>query len=491
MDFRQGSGDPSELIVGIIGPIGCNRADVISSIEKLAHHYSYSPVKIQVSNLIEQHALIPPHAGDQYKRVTNLISAGNELRKRTGDNSILAKLAADAINKNRKEGDLRRLYIIDSLKHPEEVDELRNIYGKAFYLLAVSSSEVRREKYLEKDCHVRSEKKRAELITRDKDENIGYGQRTSDAFHRADFFLNEDGNSTKVWNTLERFFDIIFGDPFKTPTFHEFAMFMAYGASMRSADLSRQVGAVISRGQDILSTGANECPSPLGGTYWPIYESLTGAIKDSEMGRDYMKGFDQNSRERETIIKNILDGIPEEFQEKINKNIKLSGLKDITEFGRVVHAEMDAILTCARNGTSTNQATIFCTTFPCHNCAKHIIASGIKRVVYIEPYPKSKAFDFHPDAITDNNSDSENKILFTPFVGVGPRQFVDLFSMTLSFGAKIIRKKDGSAEKSEWNREKALPRIKVLPQSYIDNELSVAEEAKIAIESIEAIAIQG
>ncbi|MDN3612645.1 hypothetical protein QWZ16_23945 [Vibrio ostreicida] len=26
--------------------------------------------------------------------------------------------------------------------------------------------------------------------------------------------------------------------------------------------------------------------------------------------------------------------------------------------------------------------------FPCHNCAKHIVASGIKRVVYVEPYPK-------------------------------------------------------------------------------------------------------
>jgi deoxycytidylate deaminase len=72
---------------------------------------------------------------------------------------------------------------------------------------------------------------------------------------------------------------------------------------------------------------------------------------------------------------------------------------DITEFGRPVHAEMEAILSCARIGISPKMGTLYCTTFPCHNCAKHIVAAGIKRVVYVEPYPKSKAEKLHSDSL--------------------------------------------------------------------------------------------
>ena len=44
------------------------------------------------------------------------------------------------------------------------------------------------------------------------------------------------------------------------------------------------------------------------------------------------------------------------------------------------HAEMEALLSCARSGVSTRGATLYSTTFPCHNCAKHIIAAGVARV---------------------------------------------------------------------------------------------------------------
>src|SRR5690349_8629760 len=44
-------------------------------------------------------------------------------------------------------------------------------------------------------------------------------------------------------------------------------------------------------------------------------------------------------------------------------------------------------------------ATLFCTTFPCHMCARLIIASGVKAVVLIEPYPKSKTHDLYSDSV--------------------------------------------------------------------------------------------
>jgi dCMP deaminase len=50
-----------------------------------------------------------------------------------------------------------------------------------------------------------------------------------------------------------------------------------------------------------------------------------------------------------------------------------------TKYAYVVHAELNAIM----NSTSDlENSTIFCTLFPCNECAKAIVQAGIKRVVY-------------------------------------------------------------------------------------------------------------
>lgn len=471
MNYSQEDDFPTEIVLGIIGPIGCNRELVGETIIKLAKHFSYEVELIKVSDIIQTYCNLDVNYKDQYSRVMTLMDEGNKLRKSKGDNSTLAKMAAIEIsNLRKKHEDGRVIYLVDSLKHPEEVAALRDIYVNGFYLFAIHSDECYREEFLRKSCHIENEEHRKILIARDKDEDLGYGQSTSSAFHLADFFLTEDGNNIKVWNSLERYFDLIFGDPFRTPTFQEYSMFMAHAASIRSADLSRQVGAVITLKKDIISSGANECPKAFGGTYWPEFNSDTNKICDVEGGRDYMLGLDFNAREKQNIIKTLKRKIPPELEEILDQNIKDSGLKDITEFGRVVHAEMDAILGCSRRGESIKNSVMFCTTYPCHNCAKHIVASGIKKVIYIEPYPKSKALLMHSDSITTDNSRPTDKVHFKPFIGVGPRQYINLFSMHLSDGHNQRRKDKGSYNKVDWTREGSTPRIKMFKKSYLDIE---------------------
>jgi deoxycytidylate deaminase len=494
MDFRQNSIEPSELVMGIIGPIGCNRKLVSELMSNIAKHYDYDLIVVPMSTAMTPYIEVADHKGDEYIRVTNLMKAGNELRKKANDNAIFAKLAAKEISNLRATKKKERtIYLVDSIKRPEEVEELKNIYGDGFYLFAVHSSEASRDRYLENQCNIADPKKRSGLIERDKDEKIGHGQATSDAFHLADFFLAEEGNNTKVWNTLQRFFDIIFGDPFKTPTFNEYSMFMTYAASMKSADMSRQVGAAIALGTDIISTGANECPRPGGGTYWPIYDDATSSIVDVPKGRDYTNGIDYNGKEKNDIIESLKAGIPDELQEVLMKNIEDSGIKDISEYGRVVHAEMDAILGCARRGISCKDATLFSTTFPCHNCAKHIIASGIKSVIFIEPYPKSKAMEMHKDSLRTKDSTTKDNLsntLFSPFIGVGPRRYVDLFSLSLSSGEKVRRKTSGTFKVAEWERKTAHPRMKMFDTSYSKNEKIVGDEAIDILSKIAKIKIE-
>ena len=51
----------------------------------------------------------------------------------------------------------------------------------------------------------------------------------------------------------------------------------------------------------------------------------------------------------------------------------------------VVHAEVNAIYNSSRSGVSLKDATMYVTYFPCHECAKAIINSGVKTVVTYEP----------------------------------------------------------------------------------------------------------
>lgn len=53
---------------------------------------------------------------------------------------------------------------------------------------------------------------------------------------------------------------------------------------------------------------------------------------------------------------------------------------------RTVHAEANAILQCSKEGISVKDSTIYVTHFPCLNCTKSIIQSGIKKVIYNNDY---------------------------------------------------------------------------------------------------------
>ncbi len=56
---------------------------------------------------------------------------------------------------------------------------------------------------------------------------------------------------------------------------------------------------------------------------------------------------------------------------------------------RTVHAEVNALLQCAKYGTPTNGADLYVTHFPCLPCTKSIIQAGIKNVFYAKDYKNS------------------------------------------------------------------------------------------------------
>ncbi|MBQ4670450.1 anti-phage dCTP deaminase [Aeromonas dhakensis] len=470
----------SELIIGIVSSVGTEYKRVTEPLTDKLQGFGYTVKEIRVSSILPKY-----NGKNEYERIKHYMNAGDALRNKSGNNAILSAGVAKEISNSRTTGTLKTAYIVNSLKHPSEVELLRKIYGDGFYLIGIHADEKRRRQHLCEDKGL-TQFEANELIKIDEDESVDHGQKTRDTYHLSDFFLNFGSNSDQVKNGLQRFLELIFSHPYKNPTFDEFAMFMAFNSSVRSGDLSRQVGAVISREKQIIATGANDVPKSGGGLYWAEVDKKTGKVEDHPDGKDYTRERDSNKQAQSEIIEEIANNLlgsglfKEERQLEIIKILKDSKISDLTEFGRVVHAEMDALLSCGRAGIPTSGSTIYCTTFPCHNCAKHIIASGVERVVYVEPYPKSRALDFHSESITlkseleESTLDNKETVAFEPFIGIGPRRFLDLFSMSLGGGAKLKRKDKGGAI-LEWDKTKAPIRSPLVPKSYKEIEIAATE----------------
>jgi cytidine deaminase len=115
--------------------------------------------------------------------------------------------------------------------------------------------------------------------------------------------------------------------------------------------------------------------------------------------------------------------------------IRRSQFFELIAYGRTVHAEMDAITSAARRGTSVHGSVLFTTTFPCHECGRHIVAAGISNVVYVEPYPKSRVAQLHNDSVDlmvdepSTQATEPSRVVFRPFVGIAPRRLHQLFSL--------------------------------------------------------------
>lgn len=501
----------TNLVIGLTYAIGARAEIVTRAMEKHLAEFSYHAHVIKLSQKILNSQPIDPKE-DPFHRMKRLMDRGNAMRQISGDYGVLALAAIQFIKeiKDKKgkkfsqsgktpeqpeietaaggqpeETDLPgHAFIISSLKHPQEVEELREIYSSSFFLVAINESEDQRRANLVQTKDLRGSDA-DELIRRDEGEDDPFGQHTRDVFEMADIHLTlnpivpmgdkkpEDIEvllTQQVDRQVSRILNLIFGNPFVTPTFDEYAMFMAYASGLRSADLSRQTGAVITTPlKEIVATGANEVPQYGGGQYWPDPETY----EDTLGGRDYTKGEDANRTERARIVEEIVNLFKynEESEEKekekevVRQSLLRSSIKYLTEYSRPVHAEMSAIIACARSGISLNGATLYCSTFPCHNCAKHIINAGIQRVVFIEPYPKSKTMKLYSDSATITRK--EGKVSFEEFVGIGPRRFFDLFSLKLSSGRSIIRQCDSGIV--PWERASAhlrCPRV----DSYSDRE---------------------
>jgi deoxycytidylate deaminase len=480
----------AEIILGVVCAVGTDYSKVYSYLEEIIPKFGYRANPLKVSSFIPEtaHSMrlkIDLPIEPEGKRLLGFMKAGNELRRDSRQCDLFALVAAARLASAREQfqgspiPSPKTVHIILSLKRPEEVETLRKIYGAGFFLIGIYSTEQERLNFLMQEKNVPKDEA-LKLMAKDReDEDREFGQLTRDTFHLSDVFV--ELREARYKRELYRFLQLVFGYPYASPTPDEFAMYHAYAASLRSAQLGRQVGAsILNADRNLIAVGCNEVPAAGGGLYWE------GKNPDH---RDHILGEDSNDKRKGEIAKDILSRLREgkvlsdsATLEGTERLLRDSLLWDITEFGRAVHAEMDALISSGRNGVSPSGGTLYATTFPCHNCTRHIIAAGLTRVVYVEPYAKSLASTLHEDAIRVEDSVAkpggkkrkDRRVPFEPFIGVGPRRFFDLFSIMHGAGYRVERKVSGKTR--NWDPSvDAKPRIPMAPSTYLQREILASQ----------------
>lgn len=489
----------SELVLALATPIGVDKLLVRDYLRSALVAYGYELRHVRVTDIIQDVLGERVEEADEEARIQKLIDMGNRLRRESRDPAILAALAISAISDGRTEQEEEELrksgrrtaILIDSLKCPGEVDLLRRVYGDAFFLVALHVDESDQVAFLTKGGGC-SESRARKLVAIARKEESDEGQKLEKTFHLADFFFHFRDDGLGLHPDFKRMLRLLFGSPADPPTRGEYAMHCAFSSAMRSSDLSRQVGAAVVVRGEVVALGCNEVPKAGGGPYMSRYSVDLRDVVVEEEGRDFVSGGDANHRIRDELARDISDRVlsaigdvekakVDELRDSIRMAVGSSGVSDLTEYGRAVHAEMDALMSCLRSGVSARGGDLYVTTFPCHNCAKHIVAAGVRRVFYIEPYPKSRAFDLHGDALTrEPLRSSEGRVSVRPFAGVAPRAFMRCFAMELPGGTRLVRKGDRGAA-SDWDAASAVPRKPLVGRSYLEVEVEVADCASRAL----------
>ncbi len=489
-----------DLVVGLVGAVGTDMSWVEAELIAHLKNLSFAVEGISLNSLIatEYCDKLPAKDAIPYNDyVKNRMDAGTALRHHWNDPAALSRLAVERIASRREElssADVkRRAFVLRSLKRPEEVRLLAEVYRTQFVLIGCHAPRTTRIEALADRIacshdtgDTAAHRWRAEwLTTRDQHEHGDaatdpearqllerYGQRTRDTYPLADAYVNLYTH-TEAARALRRFCNLVLGDPFISPSRDEVAMFHAQAAATRSTDLSRQVGAAIANHEgDIIAVGCNEVPRARGGAYWE---------GDEPDARDFQRGRDGNQDQRDRALREIYHVL--ERREMLSSVARkegvagfLASMQDtrvdgLIEFSRSVHAEMAALLDAARRGVSVQNAVLYTSTFPCHNCAKHIVAAGITRVVFIEPYPKSLAEQLHGDSLAvDERSASRDVVNFEHFEGVAPTNYFPLFR---AHG----KRKDGEGLPLRFSFEHVTPKLDTMfHRALKDFEVEVVEE---------------
>ena len=261
-----------------------------------------------------------------------LIEVGNELRTQYGPNVLAERILA------RIEDD--RHYVIDSIRNPAEVDAFRN--AKHFKLVRIEApAEVRYQRIIRRNRESDPQTLEAfiDLENREAQGNVN-SQNLLKVEALADHAIVNDGPMEKLYPQIDRLLTQLL-QQIQRPAWDEYFMNIAKVVASRSNCMKRKVAALIVKDKRIISTGYNGTPR--------------GTRNCNEGGCPRCNGMAASGTNLDECL--------------------------------CSHGEENAIVQASYHGMSLKDAIIYTTFAPCLMCAKMIINSGIREVIFNVEYP--------------------------------------------------------------------------------------------------------
>jgi dCMP deaminase len=310
------------VLIGLTGPNGAGKG-VLAEFLK-ARSFLYLSLSDEIRAELESRNV--PVTRD------NLVRVGTELRERHGPavlaDRVLAKLSPD------------RNYVIDSIRHPAEVDALRGHGG--FTLLQVEASpEVRFErlKARGRESDPKAWKAFLKLDAREAGSAGASAQQVEAVARLANHIIVNEGTIGEFQAAAAALVSKLIGN-FKRPGWDEYFMGIAKVVASRSNCVKRKVAAIIVKDKRIISTGYNGTPR--------------GTKNCNEGGCPRCQALDVTGARLEECL--------------------------------CSHAEENALTQAAYHGTPVKGAVLYTTYSSCLLCTKMIINAGISELVYGAAY---------------------------------------------------------------------------------------------------------
>lgn len=311
------------MILGVAGPYGAGKGEAVAFLA------ARSFTALSLSDVIRDELR---RRGVEETR-EQMIETGNALRAAGGPAALADRLARGFLPD--------RHYVIDSIRHPAEVERLRAT-SPSFRLLWIDADEsIRIERLRQRarngDPTTLDDLRRLEgRELRSPDPS---GQQLLAVRAVADFELRNDGDLEALHAALQEV--LARCQHFERPGWDEYFMSIARMVASRSNCVKRKVGAVIARDRRIISTGYNGTPR--------------GTRNCNEGGCPRCNSFAQGGTRLDECL--------------------------------CSHGEENAITQAAYHGVSVRDGTIYTTFSPCLTCTKMIINAGLEEVVYCAQYP--------------------------------------------------------------------------------------------------------
>ena len=363
--------------------------------------------------------------GEPIEEYTKIYEAPKDQYDNLYDVVMLINILIKGIHQNSADG---CRVVIDSLRNSLEARYLKERYT-AFYLISVNENDSRdsriKESVIQKMPAI---KDNAELLAdvAGKIKRLSVEEVKSDDYAKGRFASPDIENviaeaEIHIDNTIAfdadrkklplefatmseqwmKFSSLILHPALITPSAEERCMVVAHTAKLNSSCLSRQVGAVITNQYHSIRTiGWNEVP----------YGQMPCGLKElDQVGNPECEGCEHIYSDFEKGSRNLYDG--QDFPNKVNEDMPelkhdKSNLKGLPYsycfktlhnryegeknqvFTRSLHAEENAILQMAKyGGEPLMNGIIYVTASPCELCSKKLYQIGIRKIVFIDPYP--------------------------------------------------------------------------------------------------------